>query len=127
MSSILKHNKHQSRTLASRKRRQVRGRKKVHGTQVRPRLVVVRSLRHVTAQVVDDTTGTTLASATSIESGVKTGEGDKTAQAREVGRLVGERAKAAGIETVVFDRAGRKFHGRIAALAEGARGAGLDF
>ena len=126
MSSILKHNKHQSRTLASRKRRQVRGRKKIHGTVARPRLVVVRSLRHVTAQVVDDTTGTTLASATSIETGIKT-EGDKTAQAREVGRLVGERAKAAGIETVVFDRAGRKYHGRIAALAEGARGAGLDF
>jgi large subunit ribosomal protein L18 len=126
MSSILKHNKHQSRTLASRKRRQVRGRKKIHGSAVRPRLIVVRSLRHVTAQVVDDTTGTTLASATSIETGIKT-EGDKTAQAREVGRLVGERAKAAGIETVVFDRAGRKYHGRIAALAEGARGAGLDF
>ena len=126
MSSILKHNKHQSRTLASRKRRQVRGRKKIHGSAVRPRLIVVRSLRHVTAQVVDDTTGTTLASATSIETGIST-EGDKTAQAREVGRLVGERAKAAGIETVVFDRAGRKYHGRIAALAEGARGAGLDF
>lgn len=126
MSSILKHNKHQSRTLASRKRRQVRGRKKIHGSAVRPRLIVVRSLRHVTASIVDDTTGTTLASANSIEAGVKT-EGDKTAQAREVGRLVGERAKAAGIESVVFDRAGRKYHGRIAALAEGARGAGLDF
>ena len=110
----------------ARNRRHLRVRKKVTGTTARPRLVVTRSLRHVFVQVVDDSNGVTLASASSMETGVRCG-GDKTAQARAVGQLVAERAKAAGIEAVVFDRGGNQYHGRVAALAEGAREAGLAF
>ena len=111
---------------AARNRRHLRVRKRVNGTPQRPRLVVSRSLRHMVAQVVDDTTGRTLASASTMETDVRTEQGDKTAKAREVGRLVAERAKQSGVSTVVFDRGGNAYHGRVAAVAEGAREAGLD-
>jgi large subunit ribosomal protein L18 len=116
-----------SRTRVGRSRRHLRVRKKVSGTPVRPRMVVNRSTRHLFVQVVDDTTGTTLAWASTMEADLRAAEGDKTAKARRVGELVAERAKSAGIETVVFDRGGNKYHGRVAALADGARDAGLDF
>jgi large subunit ribosomal protein L18 len=108
-------------------RRHFRVRKKISGTAVRPRLVITRSSRHITAQVVDDLEGRTLASASSLEADVRSGEGDKSARAAAVGTLVAERAKAAGIEAVVFDRGGHKYHGRIAALADAARQGGLEF
>ena len=108
-------------------RRHLRVRKKVTGTAVRPRLVVKRSSRHVFAQVVDDTKGHTLASASTMEADLRSAEGDKKAAAGQVGRLLAERARAAGVEAVVFDRGGRRYHGRIAALADGAREAGLKF
>ena len=111
----------------SRARRHLRVRKKVSGTAVRPRLVVTRSSRHMTAQVVDDTVGRTVASASTLEADLRALGADKTAKARRVGELVAERAKAAGIDGVVFDRAGNKYHGRIAALADGAREGGLTF
>ena len=109
----------------SRKRRHLRLRKKVVGTAARPRLVVTRSARHITAQVVDDAVGRTLASASTLEVELRGAEGDKSAKARKVGELVAERAKAAGIEAVVFDRGGNKYHGRVAAVADGAREGGL--
>ncbi len=112
---------------ASRLRRQIRVRKKVFGATERPRLVVTRSARHISAQVVDDTQGRTLASASSMEAALRTAAGDKSVKAKQVGELVAERAKAAGVSNVVFDRAGHKYHGRIAALADGAREAGLGF
>jgi large subunit ribosomal protein L18 len=102
-------------------------RKKVEGTAIRPRLVVNRSARHVFVQVIDDDAGRTLASASTMESDVRAADGDKTAKARKVGSLVAERAKAAGVATVVFDRGGNRYTGRVAALADGAREAGLDF
>jgi len=114
-------------TTAARLRRQVRGRKTISGTPERPRLVVTRSSRHILAQVVDDTVGHTVASASTMEKDLRAASGDKTAKAREVGKLVGQRAKDAGIAKVVFDRAGHQYHGRVAALAEGAREAGLEF
>ena len=107
-------------------RRHLRVRKRVTGTAGRPRLVVNRSTRHIFAQVVDDNLGQTLASASTMDSTVRA-TGDKTAQATETGRLLAERAKAAGIDKVVFDRGGNRYHGRIAALADAAREAGLDF
>jgi large subunit ribosomal protein L18 len=107
-------------------RRHFRVRKKVAGTAARPRLVVTRSSRHITAQVVDDLRGHTLASASTLELRTSA-EGDKSARARQVGALVAQRAKDAGIAAVVFDRGGNKYHGRIAALADGAREAGLEF
>jgi large subunit ribosomal protein L18 len=113
--------------VSSRLRRQVRGRKKVSGTPERPRLVVTRSARHITVQVVDDQVGRTLASASSMEADLRTLSGDKTAKARRVGELVAERARDKGVDAVVFDRAGNKYHGRVAALAEGAREGGLTF
>jgi large subunit ribosomal protein L18 len=113
--------------VSSRLRRQVRGRKKVSGTPDRPRLVVTRSARHITVQVVDDQAGRTLASASSMEADLRTLSGDKTAKARRVGELVAERARGKGVDAVVFDRAGNKYHGRVAALAEGAREGGLTF
>lgn len=116
-----------SRTRVGRSRRHLRVRKKVSGTPVRPRLVVNRSARHVFVQVVDDTTGSTLAWASTMEADLRTSSDDKTAKARAVGALVAERAKAAGIDTVVFDRGGNKYHGRVAALADGAREGGLAF
>lgn len=111
---------------AAAKRRHIRIRKKLSGSPERPRLVVTRSNRHMVAQVVDDIAGHTLASASSLDASVR-GEGDKSAQAKQVGALLAERAKAAGIEAVVFDRGGNKYAGRIAALADAAREAGLKF
>ena len=111
---------------ASRSRRQLRIRKRISGTAARPRLVVNRSARHVFVQVVDDTIGQTVASASTLEADLRAFDGDKTAKAKRVGELVAERAKAAGIEAVVFDRGGNKYHGRIAAVADGAREGGLS-
>jgi len=111
----------------ARKRRHARVRKKVSGTTGRPRLVVTRSARHMVAQVVDDTAGTTLASASTMEADLRAFDGDKSSKAKKVGELVASRAKSAGIEAVVFDRGGNKYHGRVAALAEGAREGGLEF
>jgi large subunit ribosomal protein L18 len=108
-------------------RRHFRVRKKVSGTPTRPRLVVTRSSRHITAQVVDDLAGRTLASASTLEADVRAADGDKSARAAQVGTLVAERAQAAGIDAVVFDRGGHKYHGRIAALADAAREGGLQF
>jgi len=127
MGISLKHNKHTSVRIKSRLRRQVRGRKKVSGTADRPRLVVTRSAKHISVQVVDDLVGQTLASASTMESDVRTLTGDKTAKAAKVGELVAERAKDKGVSAVVFDRAGNKYHGRIAALADAARERGLTF
>jgi large subunit ribosomal protein L18 len=110
-----------------RARRHFRIRKTVVGTAVKPRLVVTRSLRHITVQVVDDLKGHTLASASSMDATVRGAEGDKSAIARKVGTLIAERAKAAGIGKVVFDRGGNRYAGRIAALADAAREAGLQF
>jgi large subunit ribosomal protein L18 len=124
--SLSKHKHTASRTKA-RLHRQVRGRKKVAGTAERPRLVVTRSSKHITVQVVDDQVGKTLAFASTTEKDLRSYDGDKTAKAKKVGELVAERAKAAGIDGVVFDRAGNKYHGRIAALADGAREGGLTF
>jgi large subunit ribosomal protein L18 len=108
-------------------RRHFRVRKRVTGTTARPRLVVTRSARHIYAQVVDDTRGHTLASASTLDVTLRAADGDKSKAATAVGTLIAERAKAAGIDAVVFDRGGRKYHGRIAALADGAREAGLRF
>ena len=116
-----------NKVAVGRKRRHIRVRKKISGTAGRPRLVVTRSARHMVAQVVDDTAGRTLASASTMEADLRGASDDKTAKARKVGQKVAERAKAAGVETVVFDRGGHRYHGRVAALAEGAREAGLDF
>jgi large subunit ribosomal protein L18 len=115
-----------ARTIA-RKRRHVRVRKKVEGSAARPRLVVTRSTRHVFVQVVDDLAGHTIASASTMEADLRGDTGDKTAKARKVGELVAQRAKAAGIDSVVFDRGGNRYHGRVAALADGAREGGLTF
>ncbi|WP_134322793.1 50S ribosomal protein L18 [Cumulibacter soli] len=111
----------------SKARRHFRLRKKIAGTAARPRLVVTRSARHVVAQIVDDSVGRTLVSATSMEADVRAAGGDKTAVSKKVGELVAARAKDAGISAVVFDRAGNQYHGRIAALADAARSGGLDF
>jgi large subunit ribosomal protein L18 len=110
---------------AARTRRHTRLRKKIEGTAVRPRLVVNRSARHVFVQVVDDSKGHTLASASTMEAELRTFDGDKTAKAHKIGALVAERAQAAGIDAVVFDRGGSKYAGRVAAVADGAREAGL--
>jgi len=123
----LSNNKHTASRVKARLRRQVRGRKKVAGTAERPRLVVTRSSKHISVQVVDDLVGQTLAFASTTEKDLRSFDGDKTAKAKKVGELVAERAKAAGIDGVVFDRAGNKYHGRIAALADGAREGGLTF
>jgi len=111
---------------AARSRRHLRVRKQVTGTASRPRLVVSRSARHVVVQVVDDTAGRTLVSASTMEADLRALDGDKTAKAKKVGELVAERAKAAGVEAVVFDRGGNKYHGRVAAIADGAREGGLS-
>jgi len=126
MAISLKHRKHTADRTASRLRRQLRGRKKISGTPERPRLVVTRSSKHISVQVVDDLVGKTLASASTMETDVRTSDGDKTAKAKKVGELVAERAKQAGIESVVFDRGGNKYAGRVAAIADGAREAGLS-
>ena len=111
---------------AAKGRRHARLRKKVVGTALRPRLVVTRSARHVFVQVVDDAKGFTLASASTMEADLRSFDGDKTAKAHKVGELVAERAKEAGIEAVVFDRGGSRYAGRVAAIADGAREAGLS-
>jgi large subunit ribosomal protein L18 len=108
-------------------RRHFRLRKKVSGTAERPRLVVHRSSKHITVQIVDDLKGHTLVSATSLEADVRAVDGDKKARAAKVGQLAAARAKDAGITAVVFDRGGNAYHGRIAALADAAREAGLEF
>jgi large subunit ribosomal protein L18 len=127
MAISLSNNKGMAARAKARLRRQNRGRKVIFGSPERPRLVVTRSSRHILAQVVDDTQGVTLASASSLEAAVRGAEGDKSAKAKLVGALLADRAKKAGIEQVVFDRAGNKYHGRIAALADAAREAGLGF
>ena len=127
MAISLSHRKHTAARTKARLRRQARGRKNLAGTAERPRLVVTRSARHITAQVVDDSVGKTLAFASTMEGDLRSQSGDKTDKAKLVGGLVAERAKAAGIEGVVFDRAGNQYHGRVAALADGAREGGLKF
>jgi len=124
--SLSKH-KHTAPRTRARLQRQLRGRKKLSGTAERPRLVVTRSSKHIGVQVVDDLAGHTLVSASTMEAGLRSLDGDKTDKAKKVGELVAERAKAAGIESVVFDRAGHQFHGRVAALADAAREGGLSF
>jgi large subunit ribosomal protein L18 len=114
----------QKRSL--RVRRHARVRKLVRGTEARPRLAVFRSNRHVVAQIIDDDAGRTLAAASTLEADLRDGAGSAAAAAR-VGQRVAERAKAAGITTVVFDRGGNVYHGRVAAVAEAARDAGLEF
>jgi|SRR5690606_4961473 len=127
MAISIKHAKHTAGRVASRQRRQIRGRKKIQGTAERPRLVVTRSSKHIVAQVVNDLEGRTLVSASTMEADLRAFEGDKTAKAKKVGELVAERAKQAGIGAVVFDRAGNRYAGRVAALADGAREGGLEF
>ncbi|MEV4658210.1 50S ribosomal protein L18 [Micromonospora sp. NPDC049301] len=116
-----------AKRAVGRARRHFRVRKNVSGTAERPRLVVTRSLRHMVAQIVDDTKGHTLASASSLDASLRGAEGDKSALAGKVGALLAERAKAAGISKVVFDRGGNRYAGRVAALADAAREAGLEF
>jgi large subunit ribosomal protein L18 len=116
-----------TRRRVAKARRHFRLRKKVSGTEQRPRLVVKRSSRHIAVQVIDDLAGHTLVSASTLEADVRTVDGDKKAKAAKVGALVAERAKNAGISAVVFDRGGNAYHGRIAALADAAREAGLEF
>ena len=111
---------------ASRKRRHVRVRKKVTGSAVRPRLAVNRSARHIFAQLIDDGAGHTLASASTLDASIRDATGDKKARAHQVGQLLASRAKEAGIGAAVFDRGGYAYHGRVAALAEGAREGGLS-
>jgi len=111
---------------AAKARRHNRLRKKITGTEARPRLAVTRSSRHVFVQVIDDSKGHTLASASTMEADLRSFDGDKTAKARRVGELVAERAKSAGVEAVVFDRGGSKYAGRVAAIADGAREGGLN-
>jgi large subunit ribosomal protein L18 len=109
----------------ARSRRHLRVRKKVSGTTTRPRLVVSRSTRHVFVQLVDDVAGRTVASASTMEADLRSFDGDKTAKAKRVGELVAQRAKDAGVDAVVFDRGGNRYHGRVAAIADGAREGGL--
>ena len=127
MAVSLSARKHTAARTSSRLRRQLRGRKKIFGGTERPRLVITRSSKHITAQVVDDAVGKTLAYASTMEGDLRSKSGDKTEKAKLVGGRVAERAKAAGIDGVVFDRAGNKYHGRVAALADGAREGGLKF
>lgn len=116
-----------AKRAVGRARRHFRVRKNVSGTAERPRLVVTRSLRHMVAQVVDDNKGHTLASASTLDASLRGAEGDKSALAGKVGALLAERAKAAGVSKVVFDRGGNRYAGRVAALADAAREAGLEF
>jgi len=116
---------HTSARAAARTRRHLRVRKKVSGTAARPRLAVTRSARNIFAQLVDDGAGRTLASASTLEGGIRSAAGDKTAKAKQVGELLARRAAEAGVSAAVFDRGGHAYHGRIAALADGAREGGL--
>jgi len=115
-----------SRT-AQRQKRQRRVRKRINGTAERPRLSVFRSNRHISAQLIDDAAGVTMASASTAEADLRSGTTSNKDAAAKVGALVAERAKAAGVETVVFDRGGNQYHGRVAALADAARESGLKF
>ena len=126
MAVNINHQKHLAARRSARLRRQKCGRKKIFGYPERPRLVVTHSARHMVAQVIDDVAGVTLVSASTMEKDVRALDGDKKAKAARVGELVGRRAKDAGIEQVVFDRAGNQYHGRVAAVADGARKAGLS-
>ena len=112
---------------AARQKRHVRLRLRVAGDSERPRLAVFRSLNHIYAQVIDDSSGRTLAAASSLEPDMRSAKATKSAEASTVGRIVAERARAAGVAKVVFDRAGFRYHGRIKSLADAAREAGLDF
>jgi large subunit ribosomal protein L18 len=112
--------------ISSRQRRHLRVRKKIEGSPVRPRLVVTRSARNIFAQLVDDVAGATLASASTLDPAIRSASADKTAKSRQVGALIAQRASQAGITAAVFDRGGNAYHGRVAALAEGAREGGLD-
>jgi len=112
---------------AARQKRHDRIRLRLEGDGARPRLAVFRSLKHISAQVIDDSSGRTLAAATSLEKELRSSTGTKTDDAKAVGRLVAQRAKAAGVGRVVFDRAGFRYHGRIKSLADAAREAGLEF
>jgi len=116
-----------TRRRVAKARRHFRVRRKVQGTAERPRLAVTRSSRHIVAQLVDDLAGHTLAAATSLEADVRAVDGDKKARSAKVGQLLADRAKSAGVTKVVFDRGGNDYHGRIAALADAAREAGLEF
>jgi large subunit ribosomal protein L18 len=116
-----------TRTHAMRQKRHDRIRLTLAGSTARPRLAIFRSLNQIYAQVIDDTAGKTLAAASSLESGVRGSKSTKSEQAKMVGRLLAERARAAGVERVVFDRAGFRYHGRVRALADAAREGGLDF
>ena len=116
---------HTSARTAARTRRHLRVRKKVSGTAARPRLAITRSARNIFAQLVDDSAGRTLASASTLDSGIRGAAGDKTAKAKQVGELLARRAAEAGVSAAVFDRGGHAYHGRIAALADGAREGGL--
>ncbi len=115
-----------SRTIGRQKRHR-RIRLSLEGTAVRPRLAVFRSLNHIYAQVIDDSSGRTLASASSLERDLRAASGTKSERARAVGTLLGQRARGAGVASVVFDRAGFRYHGRFKSLADGAREAGLEF
>jgi large subunit ribosomal protein L18 len=117
--------RHTATRISSRHRRHLRVRKKIQGSPVRPRLVVTRSSRNIFVQLIDDVTGTTLASASTLDESIRGESADKTAKARRVGALIAERAGRKGISAAVFDRGGHAYHGRIAALADGAREGGL--
>ena len=130
MSIKLSNNKHTSSRIRARLKRQVRGRKKVAGTAERPRLVVTRSAKHISVQVVDDLVGKTLAyvgSSTAEVRGADQKNGGNIAAAKVIGRAIAERAKAIGVTKVAFDRGGRQYHGRVKALADAAREGGLKF
>jgi len=116
-----------ARKRRQRLRRHARARKQITGTSDRPRLAVFRSARHISAQVIDDSTGRTLAAASTVEPTMRGASAGKVGAAKVVGRAVAERASAAGIATVVFDRGGYRYHGRVAALADAAREGGLEF
>ena len=122
------HVRSKSRTsarIASRTRRHLRVRKKISGSPARPRLVVTRSARNIYAQLIDDVAGHTIASASTLEASLRQASGDKKAKSHQVGKLLAERAAAAGINAAVLDRGGNAYHGRIAAVADGAREGGL--
>lgn len=125
MAISLRAPKHMADRTAARLRRAARGRKRVSGSPERPRLVVTKSSRHTLVQVIDDVAGRTLVSASTMEPELRAMSGDKSAKAVKVGELIAQRAKDAGVEQVVFDRAGHKYHGRIAAMVDAARKAGL--
>ena len=125
MAITLRMSKHLNPVHKAQLRRQIRGRKRISGTPDRPRLVVTKTAKHTMVQVIDDVAGRTLTCASTMEADLRAVKGDKSAKAAQVGKLIAERAKAAGVTKVVFDRAGHQYHGRIAALADAAREAGL--